>query len=89
MDEWMQVLATNLHATPSQAGLLVSASGWGGLFASMFVTYWNPRHTGYIYCFGAALASAILPGATVDDFWLSFSAIAVCTFHKQSTFCGQ
>lgn len=76
----LQVLATNLHATPSQAGLLVSASGWGGLFASIVVTWWNPTRTGLIYCCGAAFANAILPAATIDDFWLSFSAIAASGF---------
>ena len=72
----LQVLATNLRATPSQAGLLVSASGWGSLFASVYVTQLNPKRTGLLYCAGITLANVVLPGATLQYFWVAFSAVA-------------
>ena len=72
----LQVLATNLQATPSQAGLLVSASGWGSLFASLYVTQLNPKRTGVLYCAGITLANVVLPGATLPYFWIAFSAVA-------------
>ena len=76
----LQVLATNLHATPSEAGLLVSASGWGSLFASIYVAKLNPRRTGVLYCTGIFLANVALPGATLPYFWVAFGAVATSGF---------
>ena len=42
----LQVLATRMGASASRTGLLLSASGWGGLLASLMVTGMNPRRTG-------------------------------------------
>lgn len=72
----LQVLATRLDASPSQTGLLLSASGWGGLLASLLVTWRNPVRIGLIYCLGITLADLILPGATILNFKAAFSALA-------------
>ena len=71
----LQVLATRLGADASEAGLLVSASGWGGLLASLLVTSTNPSRTGLLYCLGIAAADAVLPGATILNFWAAFGAL--------------
>lgn len=71
----LQVLATRLGADASEAGLLVSASGWGGLLASLMVTNLNPARTGLLYCLGIAAADAVLPGATILNFWSAFAAL--------------
>ena len=55
----LQVLATDLGADASGAGLLVSASGWGGLLASVLVTFTNPSRTGLLYCLGIAAADVV------------------------------
>ena len=72
----LQVLSTRLGADASEAGLLVSASGWGGLLASLLVTATNPARTGLLYCLGIAAADALLPGATIRSFWAAFGALA-------------
>jgi predicted MFS family arabinose efflux permease len=72
----LQVLATRLGADASQTGLLVSASGWGGLLASVLVTTTNPSRTGLLYCLGIAAADAVLPGATILNFWVAFASLA-------------
>lgn len=76
----LQVLATRLGASASQAGLLVSASGWGGLVASLLVTFYNPQRTGYLYTGGILAATVLLAGATIPSFWLAFAALAASGF---------
>ena len=68
----------------SEVGLLVSASGWGGLMASLLVTSSNPSRTGLLYCLGIAAADAILPGATILNFWAAFAVSTRIHKHAQS-----
>ena len=72
----LQVLATRLDASPYQTGLLLSASGWGGLVASLLVTSTNPVRIGLVYCLGITFADLILPGAAILNFKAAFSALA-------------
>ena len=76
----LQVLATRLEASPSQTGLLLSASGWGGLVASVLVTATNPRRSGMLYCLGIMFADAVLPLATIPDFGVAFAALVMSGF---------
>jgi MFS family permease len=52
----LQLVATNLDATPYRTGLLASAIGCGGVVASIAIALTNPRRTGVIYSVSNACA---------------------------------
>merc|ERR1712232_1280313 len=71
----LQVLAARLDTTPYQAGLIVSANGWGSLLAAVQVTLQNPRRQGVLYCLGIAFATVTISGATLPSFWAAYAAV--------------
>ena len=80
MEGSLQLVATNLAATPYQTGLLASAIGCGGVVASGAIVLINPRRTGMIYCVGTGFAILTVVGATIPSYWAAFAAITVSGF---------
>lgn len=78
----LQVLAARFDggsgaARAWRAGVLASAPGYGTLAAAVLVAVFNPNHQGLLYCLGAALADATLPGAASSSFPVAVASLFV------------
>jgi len=71
----LNVIASELDASPTEAGLLVSSAGYGGIAATLLFVVATPRRSGLLYATAAAAASVTLAGASLPSFWLVFVAM--------------
>ena len=65
---FIQVLAAHLGCSPTQAGTLSSATGWGNFLGCAGVAVSAPRRIGLVFAAGMIFASASLALTAVDSF---------------------
>ena len=65
---FIQVIASRLGTTPSEAGLLASATGWGNLLGALTVVALPPRRIGLTFVGGALSASLFFAAAAVRSY---------------------
>ena len=65
---FIQVLAAHLGCSPTQAGTLSSATGWGNFSGCAGVAVSAPRRIGLVFAAGMIFASASLALTAVDSF---------------------
>jgi MFS family permease len=72
---FIQVLAARLGASPTAAGLLASATGYGALAGASIVALARPNRIGTLFVGGMTAASALLALTAVENYWVLLAAL--------------